>query len=171
MHITFTKNMHECFLFIYFYLVKFSCQNTIFIYFLKKNCQWELWDKNGKKCRKVKKREKYRGLGRYMTIFSLFFPPPIFPLLLLLHFSTARLRLGHDWKWCRVEKYQKRGLERKIGPKRHRFGLYFFFFKGTGSKRFGLFLLKLKRAKTMLFWPYYFKRTATKTMSFWTLLF
>ena len=32
MHITLTKNMHECFLFIYFYLVKFSCQNTIFLF-------------------------------------------------------------------------------------------------------------------------------------------
>ena len=39
----------------------------------------------------------------------------IFPhlLLLLLHFSTARLRLGHDWEWCRVQKYQKKGAGRE----------------------------------------------------------
>ena len=78
-----------------------------------------------------------------MWLFSLYFSP-IFPLffllllllllllLVLLHFSTARLKLGHDWEWCRVEKYQKRGLERKTGPKQCHFGL--FFKKGIGSK-------------------------------------
>ena len=36
MHITLTKNMHmSVFLFVYFYLVKFSCQNTIFIFILQ----------------------------------------------------------------------------------------------------------------------------------------
>ena len=73
MHITLIKKYaHECFLFVYFYLIKFSCQNTIFIFFLK--IQWELWDKNGKKCKKVKKREKNTKVPeRYMTIFPLFF--------------------------------------------------------------------------------------------------
>ena len=36
MHITLTKNMHmSVFLFVYFYLLKFSCQNTIFIFILQ----------------------------------------------------------------------------------------------------------------------------------------
>ena len=72
MHITLTKNMHECFLFIYFYLVKFSCQNTISI-FEKKNFNESNEIRMEKKCRKMKKKENFRGFGRYVTIFPLFF--------------------------------------------------------------------------------------------------
>ena len=50
---------------------------------------------------------------------------------------------------------KKRGLERKTGPKRHRFGLFFFFLKGTGSK-------------TTSFWPVPFKIKRAKMTSFWT---
>ena len=45
------KYAHESFLFVYFYLVKFSCQNTIFIYIFKNaNESYETrTEKNAKK--------------------------------------------------------------------------------------------------------------------------
>ena len=45
-----------------------------------------------KKCKKVKKIEKYRGLRKVRDYFSSIFPH----LLRLLHFFTAWLRLGQD---------------------------------------------------------------------------
>ena len=52
MHITLTKKYaYECFLFIYFYLVKFSFQNTIFTFFFKNaNESYEIrMEKNAEK--------------------------------------------------------------------------------------------------------------------------
>ena len=49
-----------------------------------------------------------------MTIFP--------PLLRLLHFSTAWLRLGHDLGVVSSSKIPKKGLEGKTWPKRRRFG-------------------------------------------------
>ena len=144
MYITLRK---ICIWVFFYYLFLFSkiFMSKYNIYILKKIVNESYEIRMEKKCRKVKKREKDRGPGRYVTIFPLFFSYffPIFPFLLLLllflllHFFIAQLRLGHDWEWCRVKKYYKRGLEKKTGPKR---------------RRFGLFLLKLKRAKTMSFW-------------------
>ena len=104
MHITLTKNMHMKVFFVCLFLF-----SKIYLYF-KKKCQWELWDKNGKKCKKVKKREKYRGLGRYMTIFPLFFFPIFPPLSRLLHFSTAQLRLRQDLGGLSGWKQPKKGV-------------------------------------------------------------
>ena len=98
---------------------------------LKKNYQWELWDKNGKKCRKVKKKEKYRG-PEGMWLFPLYFSP-IFPLFFFFFFfffflftSPARKRLGQRMAvvsgWERPE-------------------------KGAGWK---------EQAKTASFWPVFF---------------
>ena len=127
MHITLRKICIWVFFVYLFYLVKFSCQNTIFIYFFKKNCQWELWDKNGKKCRKVKKREKYRGPGRYMTIFSLFFPPYFSSSSSssLLHCTAkARARLGVVSGW----KIPEKGVGKENRAKTASFWPVFFFF-------------------------------------------
>ena len=52
MHITLIKNVYEYFfLFVYFYLVKFSCQNAIFIYlFLNAKESYEtIMEKNAEK--------------------------------------------------------------------------------------------------------------------------
>ena len=54
--------------------------------YLKKIANESYETRMEKKCRKVKKKERYRGPGRYVTIFP--------PFLCLIHFSTARLRLG-----------------------------------------------------------------------------
>ena len=70
----------------FFYLVKFSCQNTIFLF--KKNANENYEKRMEKKCRKVKKIEKYQGPGKVLTIFP--------HLICFLHFSTTRLRLGQD---------------------------------------------------------------------------
>ena len=71
---------------VFFYLVKFSCQNTIFLF--KKMPMRIMRQEWKKKCRKVKKIEKYQGPGKVLTIFP--------HLICFLHFSTARLRLGQD---------------------------------------------------------------------------
>ena len=96
----------------------------------------------------------------------------IFPHhLLLLHFSTTQLRLGHDWEWCRVQNTRKKGLEGKTGPKRRRFGLFFLFLKEQAPKRrrFGPFFLKKgTSSKTTSFWPVSFIIKRAKTMLFWT---
>ena len=108
----------------------------------------------------------------------------IFPhFLLLLHFSTARLRLRHDWELCRVQTYQKKRAERETGPKQRRFGL--FFLKGISSNIvilaysfkiikeqnddvLDIVHLKEQASKRRRFGHCSFKRTGFKTASFWT---
>ena len=102
----------------------FMSKYNIYIYiFLKANESYET--RMEKKCRKVKKKERYRGPGRYVTIFP--------PFLCLIHFSTARLRLGHDLGVVLGLKIPKKMVRRENRAKTASFWPVFFF-KGTGSK-------------------------------------
>ena len=94
------KYAHECF-FVYLFLSSKFFMSKYNIYILKK-CQWELWDKNGKNCRKVKKREKYWGLGKACDYFSSF------------------------GSGVGLKNTIKKGLEGKTRPKWCHFGLFFF---------------------------------------------
>ena len=102
MHITFTKNMHECFLFIYFYLVKLSCQNTIFL-FKKKiaNESYEIrMEKNAEKWRKEKNTKVLEGTW----LFSLYVSYSSSSSSLLHCTAKARARLGVVSGWKIPEK-------------------------------------------------------------------
>ena len=138
--------------FVYLFLFSkiFMSKYNIYIFFLK--CLWELWDKNGKKCRKVKKKEKYRDPGKVYDYFCSIFPP----LLRLLHFLTTRLRLGQDLGVVSSWKQSEKGV---VKGKNDQNGIilasFFFFFKGTSSK-------------TTSFWHDPFKIKMAKTPSFWS---
>ena len=73
----------------------------------------------------------------YVTIFPLFFSyfSSSSSSSSLLHCTVG---LEHDWDWCRVQKYHKKGVGRE------------------------------SRAKMTSFWPIPFKIKRAKTMSFWT---
>ena len=75
---------------VFFYLVKFSCQNTIFLF--KKNANENYETRMEKKMQKSKENRKIPRSGKGTNYFSSIFPH----LICFLHFSTARLRLGQD---------------------------------------------------------------------------
>ena len=79
----------------------------------------------------MQKSKEKRKIPRSRKVHDYF--PSIFLLFFFFFFFftyPARLRLGHDWEWCWVEKYKKKnGARREEQAKTMSFWLFFFLLK------------------------------------------